>query len=54
MIKLVNNKYGLMLFRLIKVYIIKGILKKQWQAKATVTQPTNILITSTFILSVIS
>jgi len=53
MIELVDNKYGLILFRLIKVYMIKGTLEEQWQTKITVTQPTGILTTFTFILTAI-
>ena len=42
-----------MLSKSIKVYIIKGTLEEQRQAKANATQPTSILTTSTFTLSVL-
>jgi hypothetical protein len=42
-----------MLSRLIKVYIIKGTLEEQRQAKATVIQLIGIPTTSTFILTAI-
>jgi hypothetical protein len=51
MIKLADNKYGLTLSRLIKVYITKGTLEEQRQAKATVTQLTGTPTTSTFTLT---
>ena len=42
-----------MLSKSIKVYITKGTLKEQQQAKTTTTQPTSIPTTSTFILTII-
>jgi hypothetical protein len=53
MIKSADNKYGLTLFRLIKVYIIKGTLEEQRQAKATATQLIGTPTTSTFTLTAI-
>ena len=48
MIQLADNKYRPTLSRSIKVYMTKGTLEKQQQAKATTTQPTSTLTTSTF------
>ena len=53
MIELANNKYRLVLSRLIKVYITNSILEEQWQAKAktTIIELTDTLTTSFFILT---
>ena len=53
MIESANNKYGLILSRSIKVYMIKGTLEEQQQAKATTTQSTSTPTTPTSTLSII-